>query len=82
MTEGFPTVRVPVLSKTTVSTLLARSRYSPPLISTPLCAPLLVPTRSAAGVAIPRAQGHDITTTETKTSTEKSEPYVAEEVPG
>ena len=62
------------MSKTTVSTLLASSRYSPPLKSTPLWAPLLVPTRSAAGVAMPRAHGHDITTTETKTSMEKPNP--------
>ena len=74
VTEGFPTVRVPVLSKTTVSTFPARSRYSPPLISTPHCAPMLVPTRSAAGVATPRAHGHAITTTETNASTEKSRP--------
>jgi len=34
------------LSKTTVSTFPARSKYSPPLKSTPHCAPLLVPTRN------------------------------------
>lgn len=36
VTAGRPTVRVPVLSKTTLSTLDAASRMSPPLISRPL----------------------------------------------
>lgn len=36
VTAGRPTVRVPVLSNTTLSTLDAASRMSPPLISSPL----------------------------------------------
>lgn len=36
VTAGRPTVRVPVLSKTTLSTLDAASKMSPPLISRPL----------------------------------------------
>ena len=36
VTAGRPTVRVPVLSNTTLSTLDAASKMSPPLISRPL----------------------------------------------
>src|SRR5438034_851789 len=40
----------------------------------PLSAPLPAPTNSAAGVAIPRAQGHAITITDTKARREKASP--------
>ena len=39
-----PQVRVPVLSKTTADTWLARSNTSPPFTSTPSCAATPVPT--------------------------------------
>jgi hypothetical protein len=46
-------VSVPVLSNTTVVTLLAVSRASPPLIRIPIFAPTPVPTMMAVGVASP-----------------------------
>ena len=68
VTEGSPLVRVPVLSKTMVVSFCARSRYSPPLIKIPASAPLPTPTMRAAGVAIPRAHGHEIISTAMKAS--------------
>lgn len=44
MTTGLPIVRVPVLSKTIVSSVEIFSRMSPPLISKPFRAPSEVPT--------------------------------------
>mmetsp|Transcript_13548 Transcript_13548/g.47352 ORF Transcript_13548/g.47352 Transcript_13548/m.47352 type:complete len:571 (-) Transcript_13548:1496-3208(-) len=70
-TRGWPTVRVPVLSKTTQSTECAISSARPPLIKTPCVAPRPVPTMTAVGVARPRAQGHATTTTETPKSMAK-----------
>ena len=70
VTTGFPVVRVPVLSKTTVSTLWAISRACACLISTPISAPLPVPTMIAVGVASPSAHGQAIISTETKTNVE------------
>ena len=64
VTTGRPIVRVPVLSKTTVSRVCARSKTSPPLISNPCLAPSEVPTSTAVGVASPRAHGHATTNTE------------------
>src|SRR5581483_8413539 len=52
-----PSVIVPVLSRTTVSTAWAASRTSPPLMRTPRPAPRPVPTRRAAGVAKERPGG-------------------------
>ncbi len=60
---GFPSVRVPVLSKTIVSPLPRLSRASPFLNRIPFEAPTPVPTIIAVGVARPRAQGHEITST-------------------
>ena len=72
VTQGLPTVSVPVLSNITVLTLWAVSKASPPLISMPLKAPTEVPTMMAVGVARPSAQGHDITTTLIANSIAKS----------
>ncbi len=64
VTEGLPTVRVPVLSKSIALILPDFSSTSPPLIKIPISAPLPVPTIMAVGVASPKAQGHAITSTE------------------
>ena len=64
VTLGFPSVIVPVLSKTIVSTLCAFSRASPDLISIPSSAPLPVPTIIAVGVASPNEHGQAITITD------------------
>mmetsp|Transcript_16959 Transcript_16959/g.46561 ORF Transcript_16959/g.46561 Transcript_16959/m.46561 type:complete len:230 (+) Transcript_16959:1215-1904(+) len=61
VTAGLPLVSVPVLSKTTESTLEASSSVSPPFMSTPCLAPTPVPTMTAVGVASPSAQGHEMT---------------------
>ncbi len=65
VTAGEPTVTVPVLSSTTVSTLPARSSASPPLISTPSSAPRPVDTITAVGTASPMAQGQAMISTAT-----------------
>ena len=62
-TAGLPSVIVPVLSSTTVSTPCAVSSASPDFIRMPFCAPLPVPTIIAVGVARPSAQGQDMTRT-------------------
>ena len=62
----FPYVRVPVLSKTIVSTLLAFSRVSLFLTSIPFLAQIPSPTTMASGVARPKAQGQATTKTVTK----------------
>ena len=54
---------MPVLSSTTVSISFACCRASPDLIRIPCLAPTPVPTIIATGVASPRAQGQDITST-------------------
>mmetsp|Transcript_17581 Transcript_17581/g.49481 ORF Transcript_17581/g.49481 Transcript_17581/m.49481 type:complete len:269 (-) Transcript_17581:922-1728(-) len=71
VTCGRPWVSVPVLSNTMASTLCARSRASPPLMSRPWAAPTPVPTMTAVGVARPRAHGHATTTTAMPNSSEK-----------
>src|SRR6185436_11191939 len=60
-TSGAPRVRVPVLSNATQRTVLARSRYIPPLISTPLRAADASAATIDTGVEITSAQGHDTT---------------------
>lgn len=60
-----PVVTVPVLSRTTVSTLRVRSRTSGPLMRMPSWAPRPVPTMSAVGVASPSAQGQAMISTAT-----------------
>ena len=62
---GCPTVRVPVLSSTTVSRWATRSRASPPLNRIPICAPRPTATVSAAGTASPMAHGQAMTSTAT-----------------
>ena len=74
VTRGFPSVTVPVLSSTTVSTLWAVSNASADLIKIPLAAPRPVPTIIAVGVARPRAQGQEITSTEMAMERENSNP--------
>ena len=64
-TRGLPSVSVPVLSTTSVSTFSSRSSASAFLISTPDCAPLPVPTMIAIGVASPSAHGHAMMSTAT-----------------
>src|SRR4030095_4382974 len=56
-TLGFPSVSVPVLSTTSVSTFSMRSSASAFLINTPLCAPRPTPTMIDIGVASPSAHG-------------------------
>ena len=60
-----PVVTVPVLSKTMVSIWRVDSRTSGPLMRIPSWAPRPVPTRSAVGVASPRAQGQAMINTAT-----------------
>ena len=55
--RGLPSVRVPVLSTTSVSTFSSVSSASAFLIRTPACAPRPVPTMIDMGVARPSAQG-------------------------
>ena len=61
---------VPVLSRTTRSMFPAASMVAAFLNRIPCLAALPVPTMIASGVASPRAQGQDITSTETITVTE------------
>ena len=62
---GFPSVRVPVLSTTNVSTSAKRSSASAFLMSMPICAPRPVPTMIDIGVARPRAHGQAMMRTDT-----------------
>ena len=64
--SGSPLVRVPVLSRTTVSSAWAPSRASPPLIRIPCSAPRPVPTMIEVGVASPIAHGQAMISTATK----------------
>ena len=62
-TLGLPSVSVPVLSTTSVSTVSMRSSASAFLISTPACAPRPTPTMIDIGVARPSAQGQAMIST-------------------
>ena len=62
-TFGLPSVSVPVLSTTSVSTFSIRSSASAFLISTPACAPRPTPTMIDIGVASPSAQGQAMIST-------------------
>ena len=64
-TFGLPSVSVPVLSTTSVSTFSSRSSASAFLISTPACAPRPTPTMIDIGVARPSAQGQAMIRTAT-----------------
>ena len=65
VTFGLPSVSVPVLSTTSVSTFSMRSSASAFLISTPACAPRPTPTMIDIGVARPSAQGQAMMRTAT-----------------
>ena len=65
VTFGLPSVSVPVLSTTSVSTFSIRSSASAFLISTPACAPRPVPTMIDIGVARPSAHGQAMISTDT-----------------
>ena len=62
-TSGAPFVMVPVLSRTTVFTPCAVCSASADFTRMPFAAPRPVPTMMAVGVASPKAQGHEITST-------------------
>ena len=68
---------VPVLSRTMVSTLWRFSRLSADLIKMPISAALPVPTMMATGVARPKAQGQEITSTEMALDRANSKPMPA-----
>ena len=55
---------VPVLSRATTCTFPASSRDTAVLNKIPFFAPMPLPTMMATGVASPRAQGQEITSTE------------------
>ena len=59
----FPSVKVPVLSNMIRSIFILDSMACGPLINKPKFAALPVPTKSAVGVANPRAHGQAITRT-------------------
>ena len=70
-TDGLPSVSVPVLSRTTVSTRRARCRASPSRISTPCAAAFPIAIITEIGVASPSAHGQAITRTATAVTTAK-----------
>ena len=74
VTDGFPSVIVPVLSITTVSTERNVSNASPDLTSIPFSAPLPVPTIIATGVASPSAHGQEMTSTDIPLAIANSNP--------
>ena len=63
VTSGCPEVMVPVLSRITVSMEWRFSRLSADLMRMPYSAAFPVPTMIATGVARPRAQGQEMTST-------------------
>ena len=71
---GFPSVSVPVLSTTSVSTFSSRSSASAFWISTPADAPRPVPTMIAIGVARPSAHGHAMIRTATALTSAMRQP--------
>ena len=72
--EAITFVRVPVLSKTTVSSSARRSRTSPPLSSKPCLAAIDEATSTAVGVASPNAHGQATTRTFTANLSPKNVP--------
>ena len=64
VTFGFPSVMVPVLSKTIKSAFPVSSIEEAFLNKNPCLAPLPEPTIMATGVAKPNAQGQEITNME------------------
>ena len=65
MSLGLPSVRVPVLSTTSVVTFSSRSSASAFFTSTPSCAPRPTPTMIDMGVARPSAHGQAMMSTAT-----------------
>ena len=65
MSLGLPSVRVPVLSTTSVVTFSNRSSASAFFTRTPSCAPRPTPTMMDIGVARPRAHGQAMMRTAT-----------------
>ena len=65
VTEGLPSVSVPVLSRIMVSIFSMRSKATASRTSTPACAPRPTPTMIDMGVAKPKAQGHAMMRTAT-----------------
>ena len=65
VSRGLPSVRVPVLSTTSVSTFSSVSSASAFLIRTPAVAPRPMPTMIDIGVASPSAQGQAMMSTAT-----------------
>ena len=63
--EGFPSVRVPVLSVMRTFTLFIISKASAFFIRTPFLAPFPIPTIRLIGVASPKAHGHAMIRTAT-----------------
>ena len=63
--RGFPSVSVPVLSRSSVSTRAVASSASALRTSTPACAPRPVATMMLMGVASPSAHGHAMMSTAT-----------------
>ena len=74
-TCGFPTVIVPVLSKTIAFIECASSKLSADFINIPFSAAFPVPTIIETGVASPKAQGQDITKTEIPIESANSNGY-------
>ena len=64
MSFGLPSVMVPVLSRTAIETLPVSSSEVAVLNSIPFLAPFPDPTMMPTGVASPKAQGQDMTSTE------------------
>ena len=82
VTRGFPWVTVPVLSSTTVVTERRCSSPSADFTRMPCSAPFPVPTMMATGVARPRAQGQEITSTATpEVSARSMEPVASIHTP-
>ena len=73
-TSGRPSVIVPVLSKTKVSTWPAASSASALRTKSPSSAPRPIPTMIAVGVASPRAQGQAMMSTVTAATKPCSQP--------
>ncbi len=71
VTDGLPSVTVPVLSRQTISVFPAISRLSAVLNRIPFLAPFPLPTIIATGVAKPSAQGQLITRTDIPLASEK-----------
>ena len=61
VTLNTPCVRVPVLSKTMVSTLLSASKKLPPLTKIPFLDAPPIPPKKLSGIETTSAHGHETT---------------------